>query len=327
MSYLLPQIENWDQWSRIFTDLDLWKPVVSAICSTERIAYSNIETGYPGTNAVFILDRRYVVKIYNPVWHDFGPEHEVHVRLIRDGQVPVPEIVSWGTFEDRTGWDYLITEFVDGTPLRELRDSIGPTNLVRISSELGEIVRAFHDTDLEGLGMVEERGESTSELVLRKQTELVKDIRDRSLLPDDVIDELTSFLVSTAAEAKKQRPLLVHGDLTEDHLLLRDRGGCPEIAVLIDFGDAHLHPPEYEWPPLWLDLLQRDRGALRAFFDTYDPALLEDDDFTKRAFVWTLFHDFGTGMVEDAVKRNGGARVGSVDDLRQLLWPRELFTA
>ena len=146
MRYLLPQIENWDHWSRIFTDLDLWKPVVSAICSTERIAYSSIETGYPGTNAVFILDRRYVVKIYNPVWKDLAAEREVHVRLLQDGTVPVPGIVSSGTFEHRIGWDYLITEFVDGAPLREFRDSIGPSDLVRISSNLGEIVRALHDT-------------------------------------------------------------------------------------------------------------------------------------------------------------------------------------
>ena len=74
MSFLLPPIGTWKQWSPIFIDKDLCASVVSQICSLEDLRYSELRTGYAGTNAVFLLDRSYVVKIYNPVWKDFGVE-------------------------------------------------------------------------------------------------------------------------------------------------------------------------------------------------------------------------------------------------------------
>ena len=89
-SYLLPPVETWDQWSSIFSDMALWEPVVSEICSHEGIVYSCIEAGYPGTNAVFIVDRKYVIKIYNPFWKELGVERELHITLGRNVKVPVP---------------------------------------------------------------------------------------------------------------------------------------------------------------------------------------------------------------------------------------------
>ena len=49
----------------------LWRPVVDAICAREGIAYQRIEAPESSTNAVFILDRRVVIKIYSPFWTEF----------------------------------------------------------------------------------------------------------------------------------------------------------------------------------------------------------------------------------------------------------------
>ena len=153
----------------------------------------------------------------------------------------------------------------------------------------------------------------------------MREIRDKGLLHDGVIDELESFMEAATVELEHHQAVLVHGDLTEDHLLLEERDGRWAITGLLDFGDAHACPREYEWPPLWLDLLRRDIAALRAFFESYDRTVLEDEDFTRRAFVSTLLHDFGTEMVEDALKKYDGRRIRSVHDLRELLWPASLL--
>ena len=320
MPYLLPPIETWKQWSSIFMDKELWTPVISRICSREGLRYSDLRTGYPGSNAVFLLDRSYVVKVYNPVWKDFGIEREVLTALAKCDAVPTPKVVASGTFEDRIGWDYLITEFVEGTPIRDLRDAIGPEELAGIATDLGRIVRALHGTEVGSENPIL-RHETGIQLANRRKTEVVTELRAKRLLSATVLDELASFAKAAASQVDSQRPVLVQGDLTEDHLLLAETGGRYAICGLIDFGDAHWCPPEYEWPALYFDLLARDAQALRAFFLSYDPRVLEDQDFTVRAFIWTLFHDFGTQMVENALKHQKGHEIGSLAELRELLWP------
>ena len=324
MTYLLPPVETWEQWSSIFSDLALWTPVVSKICSGEGITYSRITPGYPGTNAVFLLDRKYVIKIYNPIWKEFGVEQELHVTLAREGKVPVPRMVSSGRFADRIKWEYLITEFVEGKPIRELRDVLSQRDLIDIAASLGEIVKALHATDLTGLKNLREHHETGSQMAHRRKIEVVAQLREKCLLPDDVLDDLESFLEAASLELGDQQTVLVHGDLTEDHLLLKQHDGRWAITGLLDFGDAHACPREYEWPALWLDLFRRDPDALGAFFDSYDRTVLEDVDFPRRAFVWTIFHDFGTEMVEDALMRHGG-KVRSVRELREVLWPNSIL--
>ena len=324
MTYLLPTVATWEQWSAIFSDVALWRPMVSEICSREGIAYSSIETGYPGTNAVFLLDRKYVIKIYNPFWNGFGVERELHIALGREVEIPIPAIVTSGRFVDRVEWDYLITEFVEGKPIRELRNSLGRKDIIDIAARLGEIVQALHDTDLTSLESLERHRETGMQLAQRRKTEVVTEIRQKGLLPDDVLDNLESFLEAASKEFGDRRAVVVHGDLTEDHLLLKRQDGRWAITGLLDFGDAHACPREYEWPALWLDLFRQDTEALRAFFDSYDRTVLEDEDFARRAFIWTLFHDFGTGMVEDALMRHKDPPVRSVHDLCEVLWPNNI---
>lgn len=312
MSYLLPPIDIWKQWGAIFTDVDLWTPVISEICAREGIAYDSIKAGYPGTNAVFLLDRKHVVKVYNPVWKDFGVERELHAALGNVRAIPVPDIVASG-------------QFVEGRPVRELRDELTHCDLVDVAGRLGDIVRALHDTDVTTLEQLTLH-ETEPRISSRRKVEVVKELRDKRLLPDSVIDEMAAFLESTTTEHGAHPLVLVHGDLTEDHLLLEKRDGRWAITGLIDLGDAHACPPEYEWQALWLSLLGRNTEALRAFFDSYDPTVFDDHDFTQRAFVWSLLHDYGTQIVEEALSRPDAGQVRSLDDLRRLMWPDDIFT-
>ena len=120
-------------------------PVVSRICAQEGLACDSVEAGYPGTNAVFLVDRRYAVKVYNPFWKDFGVEKELHIALGHEARVPVPQMVASGRFVDRIDWGYLITEFLEGEPVRELRGALSRDDLIAIAADLGRMVRVLRD--------------------------------------------------------------------------------------------------------------------------------------------------------------------------------------
>ena len=90
MSFLLPPIATWEQWAASFDDVGVWRPVVDAICEREGIVYHRIEAPESNTNAVFILDRRVVIKIYSPFWEECAFERRLMELLQHDAAVPVP---------------------------------------------------------------------------------------------------------------------------------------------------------------------------------------------------------------------------------------------
>jgi hypothetical protein len=124
MSYLLPPVEKTIDWSAIFQYVAVWKPVVDAICVQEKITYRLIEPGLPGTHAVFILDRRHVVKLFSSIWPDDKLEREVLRALEPNEIIPTPRIESAGTFHDRIEWPYLVMEYVEGEQLGKVRNVI-----------------------------------------------------------------------------------------------------------------------------------------------------------------------------------------------------------
>ena len=87
MTYHLPPIESWSNWTAAYNDVSLWRPIVDAICNSEGIRYQSIEAPRSNTNAVFILDRRLVVKIYSPFWSEFDIEPKLIEVLSAEGAV------------------------------------------------------------------------------------------------------------------------------------------------------------------------------------------------------------------------------------------------
>ena len=88
--FLLPPIETWADWTSVFSDVSVWTPMIDLICAREGIEYRSIEIPRSNTNAVFILDRRAVVKIYSPFWREFDFERRLIEVLENGGDVPVP---------------------------------------------------------------------------------------------------------------------------------------------------------------------------------------------------------------------------------------------
>ena len=93
MPYLLPPLDTWARWSATFNDVHLWRPLVDAICAREGIAYRRIEAPESSTNAVFILDRQVVIKIYSPFWTEYDFERGLMKLLANDGKCQCPPSV------------------------------------------------------------------------------------------------------------------------------------------------------------------------------------------------------------------------------------------
>jgi len=325
MSYLLPPVETWDDWSAIFNDAAVWKPVVDAICARERITYRRIEPGYPGTHAVFILDRKRVVKVFSPLWPDDKREVEVVRELGPNEAIPTPHVEAIGTVHDRIEWPYLVMEYLPGQPLRKVRDSIPRQNLLNIATGVGRIVKALHSVDTTAL-QASRPVERFVRLVERKRSEAPGQLEEKGIVTERCSGEIRELLDATASDLDTEAFVLVNGDVHEDHILLIERDQGWVITGLIDFGDAHVGVRDYEWMPLWLGLFDRDAGPWRAFIEAYDPVLLTEKEFPRRALAWTLLHDFGTDSIVELIEAIGGApKIDSLNELQEFLWPRTIL--
>jgi len=319
---LLPEIQTWAEWGRMFTDVAQWTPAVGEICRRESISYRCIQAGYPGTNAVFILDQAWVVKIYAPFCkEDFFRERELHPLLARNPQIPVPRLRAVGTLSDRIEWPYIIMNYLPGQPIREVRNHINRTNRLEIAATLGQIVRELHCTPLHEVKSLDTSRGHWRRFLDGRMAGCVEELRRDGILSAGVLDEIPAFLQSVVGTPRPQVPLvLVNGDLTEDHLLVRKEGERWLISGVIDLADSLIGEREYEWVALWLSALDRDAECMRAFMDTYDSGKSLDDAFLDRALAFTFVHEFGASCIKAVLQGMGYPDLGSVRQLRHLLW-------
>ena len=321
LSFLLPPIESWSDWSATFRDASLWRPVIDAISDAHGISYRNVEIPQSNTNVVFVLDRRLVLKIYSPFWSEFDIEPKLIDVLGASEAVPVPAIIASGQYHDRVPWGYLITEYRPGRTLDAVRPQITRDELLGIASQVGSVARALHETDVRLLGGID-AGEPWGDVVDRRRRAVLTELVDKGVIVPEVADTLAGILDDAVAASNGVQRVVVHGDLESDHILLKRESGEWRISSVIDFGDAKIGVRDYEWMPLWLALFHRDTEVMRTFFEAYDPGLLADDELPQRVMAWTLLHDFGTDAITWLLRKvEAPTPVESLDELRALLWP------
>jgi hygromycin-B 7''-O-kinase len=322
---MLPIPQSWHEWGRMFTDAALWRPAVQQIYRASGLGVAGeVEAGYPGTCAVFIVDGRAVVKIYPPTLHrDFGREREAY-RLL-DGRLgrTLPAVLAEGIFQDQIEWPYLILEFRPGQAIREVWPAIPADNRLALAAELGELIRAVHNTPLVDTEHFDPRPVAWQVFVQERQAAALDELRQKAGLPEKVLAEIGElFAQGEPALPAGFQPCLLNADVTEDHLLLVEQNGRWRLSALIDWADAEVGAPAYEWPALWFSACQQEAAVLRHFARAYDPTLILDEAFAREALLYTLLHRFGAEMVAMGWQRLRGDRpVSSLAELQRCLWP------
>jgi hygromycin-B 7''-O-kinase len=323
--WLLPLVRDWDDWRPIFTDVALWRPVVERVwaadatlqASTGIAAPGRVEAGYPGTCAVFVVDDAAVIKFFPPmVAPDYRRELTTY-RLI-DERVPhLPRLLTQGAYHDRIEWPYLAVAFLSGEAWRDAEARIDPVSQIAIISELGRTVRALHDVPLPVSGPWPSM--SDWEILTARMPQAMVELRERTNLSGRVVAEIEALLAAT--DWFTVRPCLLHADLTEDHLLVGEQNGRWGITGLIDWADAEVGDPFYEWVALWFSICRRDVTLFRAFLEGYDPALRPETMATERLIAFTFLHRFGVGILADTLSAEQQAVIDSMAELERVLFP------
>ena len=311
-------IRTWGEWCRVFNKADVWRPLVEAICERHGLPSGEIRPGFEGTNAVFIVGERVVVKIVSPFFPgDYERELEVYRLLQEEEELLTPRVLAEGTLEGAQRWPYMGLSLLPGKRLGEVWAMVPRAEQLAIARRMGEMIRRLHDQPLGTIRSMDPDPAAWGRFV-QAQVERAPEHFSRQSLPSHLLDSLPGYLARLMPlYPVDMRPCLLSADLTEDHVLLDLVDGHWRISGLIDFGDAEVGHADFDFCVVHQWCFHIDHELTETFLEGY--GYPRDKRFNERMMGYSLLHRFAD--MRPWLKELGGAeRVRSWEELQQYLW-------
>ncbi len=236
-----------------------------------------------GSVPVFATGDGHVIKLFPPTQRSyFDTERAVLARIGGLLPIPTPRLLGAG---ERGSWLYIVMSRLAGRTMAEAWPAIEIQDRVQLMREVGGALAALHGITTDELAslaadwpafIATQRGSSPS--------------RQRSRgLEAPWVNEVGDFLARWTPDAVAALSLL-HTEVMREHVLVEPREGTWHVTGLIDFEDALLGAPEYEFACAGIFLTCAEPGLLRVFLDAY--GVEADDELPLRIMAYALLHRY-----------------------------------
>lgn len=271
------------EYREVFAIDDTWLPAARELCRRHGLREEDLRRTTLGSNPVFRCGST-IIKLFPSLWiEQYAAER---AGLLAAAGLPVPRITATGLLED---WPYLLMSVVEGVPALEVWGTLAAPERHDIAHQIGALLALLHrcPTSIDGLpgdwpGFLQARIDGAA--------------------AHHAAEEPWRGWIDARVAAFQPTPMadvVLHADVTEDHILLRQGADGWQICGLIDFGDARRGHPFYDFIAPLAFYTFGDPGAARALLTGYGldttPALA--DELTT----WCLLHEYG--RVRDFVER------------------------
>jgi hygromycin-B 7''-O-kinase len=291
---------------------ELWLPALRAICARHGLDAEPLEAfGPAGTHVCFAAGRDHVVKLFAPFWpRDFAVESAC-AEVVRGLGVESPEIVASGELE---GWPYLVLRRLAGERLDRAWPRLDARSREVIAGELGAFAARLHALSLRGLDALPRDWEG----FVHAQRERCLEHHRAHGADEAWLAATRGFLERALDPSPRRVPL--HADLCDDNLLVREAGGRARLVAVLDFADARVGDPEYEFAGPSLFLASPDGSLQRACLRAYGYAEQDlDERLALRLTAWVLLHRYV--HLPDVLASVGSPAPRDPVALARRLWP------
>jgi hygromycin-B 7''-O-kinase len=292
-----------------FTD-KIWLEAVRLICRKHGISFDRLQRAAQGESVIFLVDDRFVVKIYVPTKNGF--EREKTALKIAKISLKIPEIVAFGEIEN---YKYLITTQLEGELMtREIWLNLDETEQIQVLEQLAEGLKELHATDCSKIdfdwnGFIEHQVETCFE-------------RQKSCqVNDKILAQIPAYLNENLKLLPTDaKTFFLHGDVHFGNLRLLKNNGKWQISGLFDFADSLKGFHEYEFLAVGLLMIQGQGNLQREFFRAYGYTNSEiNDELRKRLMLLTMFYEC-SDLRRYAIRLRPEAVDYSLLELEQAIW-------
>ncbi len=313
---LLPEVRDLDEYRRVFHDSRIWGPALGAIAERHRLAKLPRRRVQEGTHIVALLGDRFAIKLFTPLFpRDAAVELAAMETLGGRLPVPTPALVARGELD---GWEYVVMTQIHGRAVGDLWPDLAPPDRCRIAGGIGRLIAAQHALPPTDAPVLQR---DWGDFVAAQSASAAQRQRE-SGLPEELAAGIPGCLEAVAGlDRPGEPPVLLHADLTHEHVLLEMRGGEWEISGYLDFGDAFVGPREYELPAPGLLIVRGEAGPLAALVsgagireEALGPGL------RRRLMAYTLLHRYADlEWIRHWIP--GAERARDLDALAECFWP------
>jgi hygromycin-B 7''-O-kinase len=245
------------EYRRRFREPDFGLDLAEIVADRHRLPQPLVRK-VEGSNLVFRAGEGPWLKICPPYWRD-AFDAEIRATEAVQGRLPapVPAIVAKGGLED---WRYLVSTDVPGVQIQDVLPHLSEADLERIAAELGQFMAAFHAVAIPGF----EREFGPWSRYLDERLAGARELhRSRGVDPAR-IDQIAAFLAPRAPALRALGPpVLIHADLTAEHIMLGEQGGRWRLSGVLDLADAMIAPAALDLIAPFIELFRERRDPQR----------------------------------------------------------------
>lgn len=306
-----------DHYARVRSDASFWRPYIEEAFKAQELSLEPIlAIEDEGTNANFWLGSNKILKIYTPFFHGRetkGVETAV-LRCLADSDVPVPKVLARGELmplDDDWRWPFLVTERLPGKTLDSLWPDLPHEQRMGFAFQLGDLMRKLHkvvpNSDLSTTYQAA-WPKGFSDFLIR-QHQLVSAKSELATMP--LYDEILRLAPGSLPQGW---PAIVHGDVDGTHLLVNNG----QITGIIDFGDAKIGDPLYDFVTIQVDLFGQDPRLFSEFLRGYGINPRDETNFHQRLTAYAILHEWP--LVKDLPVWAVRSGANSLGELGEWLW-------
>ncbi len=324
-----PSFVSNEAYGAALTDIQVWRSLVDEVLARHHLRpeHGRMRMGTAGTFPAVLVDDQYVVKFFGPLFNGqetAAIECALYRLLATDPGVPAPSLIADGVLDPGNDgqWHYIVSSQLPGESYRIARERLSAENRRDVSRFVADVATNIHrlnpasDVDL-ALAPDWKRWDTFLGSQIRFCTE-----RHRAwgTLSSQRIEQIEPFLATMPSLLDHaEPPVVLHGDLTDDHILGEWYGDRWRPTGIIDFGDARTGDRIYELVALHIECFGGDKDLLRIFLDQYGINHARLRDIAHRAMSMTLLHEYNVLETAFILLPDAG-EMTILDELATAIW-------
>lgn len=282
---ILPPVPDEAAYRALHGDPAPWLPAMRVICERHGLDPDAAYRARGGTNVVFHVRGGPWIKMFPPLWPEDFVRERTGIQAVGGAEdLAVPHLIADGELE---GWPYLLLSDIPGRPIGTLWPDLDARARVDVMRALGALLARIHAVDPAGFDAIREDWPTYARAL---RADAVTRQAGYGLDPAWVA-ALETF-VADLPPMDAARPVCLHADVTDEHVYLQERGGRWTVSGLIDFGDAMVGDPLYEFAAPLVFLTQGQPTAQRALLAGYGLDT-RDEALGRRLVGWAFLHRWG----------------------------------